>query len=125
MAELENIIESEDNAAQTETAADTDEGAGARAPEDARNAADPWEKIAGTQQQTIESLTAHIESLNAQIARLVQGGAQVSDGKQMPANAMNMHSQQGVMPASAKSDDYIPLADLGKEIGKPNKKAKE
>lgn len=114
MSELENNVEITDNAPDSEIATGIVPAAGVRAPEDTATAANPWESIAGQQQETIEKLTAHIESLNAQIARLVQGGAQISDSKPAADNIQYMNA----MPASNIPENYIPLRDLGKELGK-------
>lgn len=114
MAELENISEVSDNTPDSEIATGIAPAAGVRAPEDTATAANPWESIAGQQQDTIEKLTAHIESLNAQIARLVQGGAQISDAKPAAGNPQFMNE----MPANTLPDDYVPLRELGREIGK-------
>lgn len=114
MSELENNPEIVDNAPDSEIATGNVPAAGVRAPEDTATAANPWESIAGQQQETIEKLTAHIESLNAQIARLVQGGAQISDSKPAADNVQYMNA----MPANSIPENYVPLRDLGKELGK-------
>lgn len=116
MAELDETIKNEDNAGIGENAGNAAvKGAGQTSPEDTPRAANPWESIAGEQKRTIDALTEQINSLNAQIARLVQSGAQISDGRQM--QQMPPMQQQSYAPP-ALPDDYVPLRDLGKEIGK-------
>lgn len=58
------------------------------------------------QQELINTLIANNQLLANQITQLVQGGIAISDGKTTPDDDV-----QAV-------DDYVSLADLGKEIGK-------
>lgn len=114
MAELDDIIKNEDNPANEDNAGNAAiKGAGMN-PEDTPKAANPWESIAGEQKRTIDALTEQINSLNAQIARLVQSGAQISDGRQ----SQQLPPMQQTYAPPALPDDYVPLRDLGKEIGK-------
>lgn len=113
MSEFDETIHEEDNANAENTAG---ESAGQSSPEDALKSKDPWESIAKDQQSMIESLTAHIESLNAQISKLIQSGAQITDAT--ASNPVYMENEN--KPELPK--DYVPLRELGREIGKPPKK---
>ena len=116
MTELDNnTIPEENNTIATEQA---DETAGASAPEDTGTANNAWQAIAEDQRQTIDALTDHIKALDAQIAKLVNNGAQINDGKQVTPPAAQQTQYMDVTPANSLPDDYVPLRDLGKLIGK-------
>lgn len=116
MTELDNnTIQEENNTIVTEPADDT---AGASVPEDTGGASNAWQAIAEDQRQTIDALTDHIKALDAQIAKLVNNGAQINDGRQVTPPAVQKTQYMDVTPANALPDDYVPLRDLGKLIGK-------
>lgn len=67
--------------------AQTATGAGVAAPEDTPNAN---EVIIASQKQQIEALTAHIESLNEQIAHIIRTGGTIGTPQEgMPADTGN------------------------------------
>lgn len=90
------------------------DGAGDNTPEDTPNA---YETIIAQQQAQISALIAQTNSLSGQINELIRGGAVITDNKQnsvvAAANA-TPNGLQGFEPP----EDYIPLADLGAQIGK-------
>lgn len=64
------------------------------------------------QQSTIDALLARTEQLTKQLNILVSSGVQITDNGASPAT----QTAQGA--PETKQDDYVSLADLGKEIGK-------
>ena len=116
MTKLDNITNPEEN--NTIATEQADETAGASAPEDTGTANNAWQAIAEDQRQTIDALTDHIKALDAQIAKLVNNGAQINDGKQVSTDATRQSQYMDVTPANSLPDDYVPLRDLGKLIGK-------
>lgn len=118
MTELDNnTITEENNTADTQS----EQGAAPSGAEDTPRP-NPWESVATEQSATIDKLTEHIKSLNSQIAALVQGGAQINDGKQSQTAGANMSQYMDTKPNNSLPDDYVPLKDLGKLIGKKDKK---
>ena len=116
MAELDNnTIPEENNTIATEQ---LDETAGASAPEDTGTANNAWQAIADNQRQAIDALIEQNKSLTAQIAQLVSNGAQINDGRQVTPTAAQQSQYMDVTPANSLPDDYVPLRDLGKLIGK-------
>lgn len=99
----------------TLTAPDTTGGnvatisAGENAPEDTPNA---QQQIINQQNETIAALLERTQSLTNQINELIRNGAAINDG-----NSTNAQQQQQAATPSL-ADDYIPLKDLGAEIGK-------
>ena len=80
--------------------------------------ANPYQAIIDQQTAQIDALMKHTERLNAQIAQMVQGGAQFTDNQQPQPQPQPM--QQFNPPALSDNDDFS-LEALGREIGKPNK----
>lgn len=64
------------------------------------------------QQSTIDALLQRTEQLTKQLNILVSSGVQITDNGATPAP----QTAQGA--PETKQDDYVSLADLGKEIGK-------
>lgn len=64
------------------------------------------------QQSTIDALLARTEQLTKQLNILVSSGVQITDSGATAA------AQTGQSASETKPDDYVSLADLGKEIGK-------
>ena len=116
MAELDDNTLQEDNGTAEQAAEQP--SAGQSSPEDTTKASTAWQAIAEDQRQTIDALTDHIKALDAQIAKLVNNGAQINDGKQAAIPNANGSQFMDTKPASALPDDYVPLRDLGKLIGK-------
>ena len=89
------------------------DGAGESTPEDTPNA---YETIIAQQQAQISALIAQTNSLSGQITELIRGGAVITDNKQGSVGAANVtpNGLQGFEPP----EDYVPLADLGAQIGK-------
>ena len=116
MVELDETALQEDNSNAEQAAEPT--SAGERTPEDTQGRTSAWQSIAEDQRQTIDALTDHIKALDAQIAKLVQGGAQINDGRQAASNAPASSVFMDAKPESSLPDDYVPLRDLGKLIGK-------
>ena len=83
-------------------------GAGVSTPEDAPNA---YEAIIQQQQDTIDALLKRTEDLTGQITQLINMGVQINDG--MQSQQTQQMQQDSDMP-----EDYVPLAQLGAEIGK-------
>ena len=80
--------------------------------------ANPYQTIIDQQTAQIDALMKHTERLNAQIAQMVQGGAQFTDNQVAQPQPQPM--QQFNPPALSDDDDFS-LEALGREIGKPNK----
>lgn len=106
--ENKNLQEMNDNASITASATgNTDDGAAVDTAEDTHTA-DPRDEIINQQNSTIDALMKRTEELTGQINKLIAMGVQVTDDA--PAEPMEDINN---MP-----DDYIPLRDLGAEIGK-------
>ena len=108
----EDLQANANDASITASADGNTASAGASAPEDTQPE-NPYEIIIEQQNRTIDTLIAQAESLNAQIVRLLQSGVQITDGKGQTDN--------GYVNSPALSDDYVPLSDLGADIGKRDK----
>lgn len=64
------------------------------------------------QQSTIDALLARTEQLTKQLNILVSSGVQITD------NGASSATQTAQGAPDNNQDDYVSLADLGKEIGK-------
>ena len=79
--------------------------------------ANPYESIIEQQQQQIDALLKQTETLNAQITRMVEGGAQFNSQPAQPAEPTQ--PAQAFNPKSlAEQDAFLSMEDLAKEIGK-------
>lgn len=86
-------------------------GAGEGTPEDTP-AGTAYEQTITKQQDTINTLLERIDSLNAQIADYVRStGSKADEGANPDDNGQGAN-------ANAIPEDYVYLKDLGKEIGK-------
>lgn len=108
----EDLQANANDASITASADGNTASAGASAPEDTQPE-NPYEIIIEQQNRTIDTLIAQAESLNAQIVRLLQSGVQITDG--------NAQADNGYVDNSALQEEYVPLKDLGAEIGKYDK----
>lgn len=108
----EDLQANANDASITASADGNTASAGASTPEDTQPE-NPYEVIIEQQNRTIDTLIAQAESLNAQIVRLLQSGVQITDG--------NAQADNGYVNDSALPEDYVPLKDLGAEIGKYDK----
>ena len=79
--------------------------------------ANPYESIIEQQQQQIDALLKQTETLNAQITRMVESGAQFNSQPAKPAEPTQ--PAQAFNPKSlAEQDAFLSMEDLAKEIGK-------
>ena len=79
--------------------------------------ANPYESIIEQQQQQIDALLKQTETLNAQITRMVENGAQFNS--QPAQTAEPTQPGQAFNPKSlAEHDAFLSMEDLAKEIGK-------
>lgn len=92
--------------AADDTIAPTGSGNPADAASSGDEGGDAQGRIIEQQQSTIEALLSRTEQLTKQLNMLVAQGVQITD---------ETPKAQQDEPA----DDYVPLSDLGKEIGKP------
>lgn len=99
-----------DNIAAT-AAGDAAADAGAKIPEDTGAKVDPRDKIIEQQTSTIDTLLERTEQLTKQINSLLAMGAQINDGKADTGAQTQAHSP-------IDDAEYVPLRDLGAEIGK-------
>lgn len=104
--------ESTDNIAAT--AAGDAADAGAKTPEDTDVRADPRDKIIEQQTSTIDTLLQRTEQLTKQINSLLAMGAQINDGKADTG-------EQTQAPSPIEDEEYVPLRNLGAEIGKKDR----
>lgn len=89
-------------------------------------AEDTQAEMFAMQQQQIAQLIEQNKSLQSQIGTLLRNGASITDDnqqqqQQQAQNAQNMQQVGNMTQAQAeyrRSEDYVSLADLGKEIGK-------
>lgn len=93
------------------TAAGDAADAGAKTPEDTDVRADPRDKIIEQQTSTIDTLLERTEQLTKQINNLLAMGAQINDGKADTGAQAQPHNP-------IEEEEYVPLRDLGAEIGK-------
>lgn len=106
--QIKNLQEETNDVSITASAeGNTVVGAAAQAAEDT-HPADPRDEIINQQNTTIDALMKRTEELTGQINKLLSMGVQVTDDA--PAEQTEDINN---MP-----DDYIPLRDLGAEIGK-------
>lgn len=106
--EKENLQENENDASITASATgNTEDSAAAQAAEDT-HPADPRDEIINQQNATIDTLLKRTEELTGQINKLISMGVQITD-EPAPAQVEELNN----MP-----EDYVPLRDLGAEIGK-------
>ena len=112
MTEQENLQEIENNASITASAAgNTDDGAAVKDTAEDTHTENPEIEIIKQQQSTIDALMQRTEELTKQINRLISSGAQITDdGAKAPEQTQDIDN---ILP-----DDYVPLKDLGAEIGK-------
>lgn len=104
----ENLQEETIDASITASAeGNTADSAAAQAAEDT-HPADPRDEIINQQNATIDTLLKRTEELTGQINKLISMGVQITD-EPAPAQAEELNN----MP-----EDYVPLKDLGAEIGK-------
>ena len=105
----ENLQEQTDDVSITDNATgNTDvQSAADNTAEDTRT--DPQQEIINQQKSTIDALMQRTEELTKQINTLLSMGVQISDVNN-PAPATGK--------TDALSDDYVPLSDLGADIGK-------
>lgn len=87
------------------------------------SAEDTQARMFDTQQKQIAQLIEQNKSLQSQIETLLRSGASiVDDSQQQQQQAQNAQQQVGNMTQAQfeykRSEDYVSLADLGKEIGK-------
>ena len=107
----ENLQENNEDASITASAdGNTVDGAAAQAAEDTHTA-DPRDEIINQQNSTIEALMKRTEELTGQINKLLTMGVQINDGQQVT-------TEQTKQLNNSLADDYVPLKDLGAEIGK-------
>lgn len=105
--ENENLTNENENA--TISPDDPQQAAG-QTPEDTATGNERYERIIESQNKTIDTLVSQVESLNAQIAKVI---------RQTPvAVDTTVNAAADNAPANAIPDDYVYLKDLGKDIGK-------
>ena len=110
-AKFDTVNENTDNANDS-TVAETPENGGVS--EDA-TAINGYQTVIDRQNGLIDTLMTQIESYQKQIETLVRNGAVIRDDQGKRENA--------ALPGDfadnpTEHEDYIPLSDLGKEIGK-------
>lgn len=96
------------------TAAGDAADAGTNIPEDTDAKADPRDKIIEQQTSTIDTLLQRTEQLTKQINNLLTMGAQINDGRADTG-------EQTQAPSPIEEEGYVPLRDLGAEIGKKDR----
>ena len=105
----ENLQEETNDASITASAAgNTEDSAAAKAAEDT-HPADPRDEIINQQNATIDTLLKRTEELTGQINKLISMGVQITD-EPIPEETQSINN---TIP-----EDYVPLKDLGAEIGK-------
>lgn len=87
------------------------------------SAEDTQAQMFAMQQQQIAQLIEQNKSLQSQIGTLLRNGASITDDNQQQQQQQAQNAQQvGNMTQAQfeykRSEDYVSLADLGKEIGK-------
>ena len=87
------------------------------------SAEDTQAQMFDTQQKQISQLIEQNKSLQSQIETLLRSGASIveDNGQQQQQQAQNAQQVGNMTQAQAeyrRSEDYVSLADLGKEIGK-------
>ena len=86
-------------------------------PQQEQHAASPYETIIEQQKTQIDALIEHTEQLNAQIAQMIRGGAQLRDVHNGGKTEPSATDAVAFNPVSLEDSDYS-LEALGKEIGK-------
>lgn len=105
----ENLQENENDASITASAmGNTEDSAAVQAAEDT-HPADPRDEIINQQNATIDTLLKRTEELTGQINKLISMGVQITDD----VTPEETQSINNTIP-----EDYVPLKDLGAEIGK-------
>lgn len=89
-------------------AGNTEDSAAAQAAEDT-HPADPRDEIINQQNATIDTLLKRTEELTGQINKLISMGVQITD-EPTPEETQSI--------SNTIPEDYVPLKDLGAEIGK-------
>ena len=105
----ENLQEIENDASITASATgNTDDGAAVEGAAEDTRIGDPRDEIINQQNATIDTLLKRTEELTGQINKLISMGVQITD-EPAPAQIEELNN----IP-----EDYVPLRDLGAEIGK-------
>ena len=109
--EKENLQEETNDASITASAmGNTDDGAAVEGTAEDTHNGNPENEIIKQQQSTIDALMQRTEELTKQINRLISSGVQITDNDVSQEHAGELNN---IIP-----DDYVPLRDLGAEIGK-------
>ena len=108
---FDTVNENADNADNGDIAETPDDG---RVSEDA-NTASGYQTVIDRQNGLIDTLMNQIESYQKQIETLVRNGAVIRDDQ---GKRENTALPGDFADNPIEKDDYIPLSDLGKEIGK-------
>ena len=104
----ENLQEQNDDVSITDEAqSNTVESAAQTSAEDTQT--DARQEIINQQKSTIDALMQRTEELTRQINALLAMGVQINDGN---------NEQPKQEPKNEKPDDYVTLAELGREFGK-------
>ena len=105
----ENLQENENDASITASAGGiTEDGAAVEGTAEDTHLGDPRDEIINQQNSTIDALMKRTEELTGQINKLLSMGVQITDE---PAS-------EQVEELNNIPEDYVPLRDLGAEIGK-------
>ncbi len=106
--QIENLQEETIDASITASAAgNTEDSAAVKAAEDT-HPADPRDEIINQQNATIDTLLKRTEELTGQINKLISMGVQITDEP----------THEETQSINNIPEDYVPLKDLGAEIGK-------
>lgn len=82
-----------------------------------------YQAIINQQQEQIAALLEQTNKLNKQITQMVQNGAQFNTQPAQPNTAQSVQPQGNFNPQSlADADSFLSMADIAKEIGKPNRR---
>ena len=110
-AKFDTVNDNMDNANDGDMAETPDNGA---VSEDA-NTVNGYQTVIDRQNGLIDTLMTQIESYQKQIETLVRNGAVIRDDRNTGNNAALPGE---IADNPTEHEDYIPLSDLGKEIGK-------
>lgn len=110
-AKFDTVNDNMDNADNGDIAETPDDG---RVSEDA-NTVSGYQTVIDRQNGLIDTLMTQIESYQKQIETLVRNGAVIRDDHDAGNNAALPGE---IADNITEHEDYIPLSDLGKEIGK-------
>lgn len=105
----ENLQEESNDVSITPSAVGNTEDSAADKTAEDTHPADPRDEIINQQNATIDTLLKRTEELTGQINKLISMGVQITDGAPTPEQANDLNN----IP-----EDYVPLKDLGAEIGK-------